>query len=198
MKFFRLFDQKKFMSLFLLTCLFILLLSIFTHLDLTLSKYQSGANSTAKAKVAYFVINPGKYQNGIALSGLEPSDTPYTYQIAINNFDTDVNRAQVNLKYTIKFIFTTNLPLTYKVIRNADYTSDSISIMTSDTTSQDASGVYYRTLSNNNEYTMSFKSNVTDTYTLVVNFPKEYSSQPEIYQGLIDSCTIEINAEQVV
>jgi hypothetical protein len=45
---------------------------------------------------------------------------------------------------------------------------------------------------------MNYNSNVTDTYSLIVNFSKSYASQPDVYQGLIDNVAVEINAQQVV
>src|SRR5574344_97806 len=196
-KFFNHFDQTSFLSLLLFTCLLFVLIMVLSKTNLTLSKYQSGAISTAKAKVAYFVVNPGKYENGITLSGLEPSDTPYLYQINISNFDEDNNQAQVNLKYNIKFIFTTNLPLSFKIIRNTDYTAAAVSIMNSEVTTQDSDNTYFKTLSNSETYYMNYDTKTTDVYTLIVNFPKTYQNDPDKYQGLIDSCTVEINAEQV-
>ena len=191
-------DRKSFLTILRFICLLFLLVLIVTRINITLSKYESSANVIAKSKVALFIINPGLYNNSINLAGLEPSDNPYIYQITINNFDDDNNRSQVNLEYTIKFITTTNLPLTFKVIRNTDYTPNVASIMASDTTTQDTDGTYFKTLSNNLKYLMNYNSNVTDTYSLIVNFPKNYANQPDVYQGLIDNVSIEINAQQVV
>src|SRR5574344_987457 len=196
-KFLKQFDQKSFLSLLLFTFVLFVLIIVLSKTNLTLSKYQSGAISVAKAKVAYFVVNPSKYNNGITLSGLEPSDSPYLYQINISNFDDENNQAQVNLKYNIKFIFTTNLPLYFKIIRNSDYNANVVSIMNSDVTNQDSDGTYYKTLSNNETYYMNYNNKTTDVYTLIVNFPETYQNDPDKYQGLIDSCTVEINAEQV-
>ncbi len=191
-------DQKSFLTILRFICLLFLLILIITKINITLSRYESSANVVAKSKVALFVISPGLYNNSINLDGLEPSDNPYIYQITINNFDNDNNRSQVNLEYTIKFITTTNLPLSFKVIRNTDYNPNIASIMTSDTTTQDLDGTYFKTLSNSLKYTMNYNTNVTDTYSLIVNFPKSYANQPNIYQGLIDNVAIEINAQQVV
>jgi hypothetical protein len=191
-------DQKSFLTIFRFICLLFLLVLILNKVNITLSKYESKVNGIAKSKIAFFVIRPGTYNNNINLTGLEPSDSPYLYQIEVHNFDSDNNRCQVNLEYSIKFIMTTNLPLTYKIIRNTDYNSNSTSIMTNDVISQDSDETYFKTLSNDVKYTMNYNNNITDTYTLIVNYPKSYANNPDAYQGLIDDVSVEINAEQVV
>lgn len=192
------FDHKSFLTILRFICLLFLLILIITNINITLSKYETSANVIAKSKVALFLITPGTYNNNINLEGLEPSDNPYIYQITVNNFDNDNNHCQVNLEYSIKFITTTNLPLTFKIIRNTDYNSSLPSIMNIDTTTQDSDGTYFKSLSNSIKYSMNYNSNVTDTYSLIVNFPKSYASQPDVYQGLIDTVAVEINAQQVV
>ena len=45
---------------------------------------------------------------------------------------------------------------------------------------------------------MNYNEDVTDTYTLWVEFPKLYKNMPNAYSGIIDLVDVKINAEQVV
>jgi hypothetical protein len=45
---------------------------------------------------------------------------------------------------------------------------------------------------------MNSSQNVTDTYTLSVEFPVSSASNPDAYAGIIDLVDVKINAEQVV
>lgn len=193
-KFWELFDKKKFMFAFRFVLLFGCLVLVFNLVSIAYSKYESGANSTAKANVAFFVVKEGTYENSIALANLLPSDTPYEYTFNILNYDGN-NRTNVNLTYTINFKATTNLPLTFAIYKGTDRTTNLIS---SESTIQDSNGVYYKIMTNNNTYSFGYTENQTDPYTLVVEFPSTYKNNPDTYQSLIDLFTITIHAEQVV
>jgi hypothetical protein len=196
-KFNKLFDQKTFMSIFRFIIILFIFIFVITGINMTLSRYESSAISSADAKVAFFIITQGTYQDSITLTGLVPSDNPYLYRFKVSNTD-GTNRCQVNMTYTIKFITTTNLPVSYEILRNEEYSATATNIITSDTYRQDDSGTYFRYLSNTANYSLGYTSDQTDNYVLVVNFPKTYENNPDNYQSLIDNVAIEINAKQVV
>jgi hypothetical protein len=196
-KFYNLFDQKTFNSILRFIIILFVFIFVITGINMTLSRYESSAVSSADAKVAFFIITQGTYQDSITLTGLVPSNTPYTYRFKVSNTD-GTNRCQVNMTYTIKFITTTNLPVSYQILRNEDYSATATNIITSDTYRQDDSGTYFRYLTNTSTYSFGYTSDQTDSYVLVVNFPKSYEDNPDSYQSLIDNVAIEINAKQVV
>ena len=68
----------------------------------------------------------------------------------------------------------------------------------SDTITTDDNGVYYRHLVIDGASTMNYANDVTDEYTLWVEFPVSNMNYPDAYAGIIDLVDIKINAEQVV
>ena len=101
------------------------------------------------------------------------------------------------MQYKIKFETTTNLPLTYQIIRNEKYSADAVNIISSNTLRQDAD-VYYNVFNINNTYNFSHTKDEMDQYTIVVNFPEQYKNNPDDYQGKIELISVIIDAEQVV
>ena len=77
--FFDMFDKKRFFSVFKMIFLLLLFILTINSLDITYSRYESGAISNAKAKVAFYVVEPGTYEQSISLSGIIPSDDVYLY-----------------------------------------------------------------------------------------------------------------------
>lgn len=195
--FFDMFDKKRFFSVFKMIFLLLLFILAINSLDITYSRYESGAISNAKAKVAFYVVEPGTYEQSISLSGIIPSDDVYLYTFTIQNYK-GTNRTKVNMNYQVEFKSTTNLPLEFLIIEGDTYSESSLNIIENDSYIQDENGMYYRKLLTNQTYRLSHESDEVDTYTLVVRFPTQYKDSPEDYQSLIDLFTITINAEQVV
>ena len=195
--FFDMFDKKRFFSVFKIIFLLLLFILAINSLDITYSRYESGAISNAKAKVAFYVVESGTYEQSISLSNLVPSDDVFLYTFTIQNYNGS-NRAKVNLNYKVEFRATTNLPLEFLIINGDTYSESSLNIIENDSYIQDENGMYYRKLLTNQTYRLSHESDEVDTYTLVVRFPTQYKDSPEDYQSLIDLFTITINAEQVV
>ena len=195
--FFDMFDKKRFFSVFKMIFLLLLFILAINSLDITYSRYESGAMSNAKAKVAFYVVESGTYEQSISLSNLVPSDDVYLYTFTIQNYK-GTSRTKVNMNYQVEFKSTTNLPLEFLIIEGDTYSESSLNIIQNDFYIQDENGMYYRKLLINQTYSFGHESDEVDTYTLVVRFPTQYKDSPEDYQSLIDLFTITINAEQVV
>ena len=75
--FFDMFDKKRFFSVFKIIFLLLLFILAINSLDITYSRYESGAISNAKAKVAFYVMESGTYEQSISLSDIIPSDDEY-------------------------------------------------------------------------------------------------------------------------
>lgn len=191
------FDIKRFkivtQIIFILACLFL----IVNLTGKAFSRYESRVDVSAEANVAFFVIDQGTYENTISLSGLTPSLDPFYYTFYVANHNTDGKRSNVDMKYKIKFETTTNLPLTYEIIRNESFEGDYTSIISNRTVRQDEYDVFYRVFEDDQEYTFSHNRDEVDTYTLKVIFPESYKNSPDLYQGVIELFSIIIDATQV-
>ena len=162
--------------------------------NFTQARYESEVDMSIAPDLAFFIVDVGSTSNSIKLEGMIPRDEPYTYTFNVSNFK-DERRANVDLTYSIEIITTTNMPLTFKIFKGGNNSTDEID---SDTTTTDENGVYYRHLVINDVSQMPYSVNTTDVYTLWVSFPTSYANNPEAYAGVIDLVDIKINAEQVV
>ena len=190
------FDLKRFkivtQLIFILACLFL----IVNLLGKAYSRYESRVNVSAEANVAFFLIDQGTYENTISLTGLTPSTDPFYYTFNVVNYN-ESGRSNVDMTYTIKFEVTTNLPLSYEIIRNESFSSSHTNLIQTTTVRQDEYDVFYKVFSNNNTYTFRHDRNEVDSYTLKVVFPESYKNQPDLYQGVIELFSIIIDATQV-
>ena len=190
------FDIKRFK---IVTQLILILACGFLIVNLagkTLSRYEARVDVSAEASVAFFLLNQGTYESTISLTGLTPSPNPFYYTFYVTN-NKDGKRTDVNLNYTIKFETTTNLPLTYEIVRNETFEGNYTNIITSTSTRQDSDDVFYNVYTNNNTYSFTHNSNQTDSYILKVNFPESNKNKPDKYQGVIELFTVIIDATQV-
>lgn len=188
-------DNKKFKSTFKLTLIILFIVLIINLVGVTYSRYESKANMNVQANIALFLVDQGTYNGSIALEGLEPSSTPYTYVINVRNYN-DTYRTDVDLTYHVKFETTTNLPLNFSVYRNEEYSNNATNIISSSSYRQDGD-VYYKVYETNGDYSFHYNSNEQDYYTIVVEYPEAYKNFPDLYQGKIDLITVIITAEQV-
>lgn len=190
------FDKKKFILATKIISLFLFLVLIINLISVAYSKYESHAEMYANANVAFFIIDSGTYENSISIKGLTPSSDPFLYTINVYNFKGN-KRSKVDLEYNIKFETTTNIPLSYEIIRNETYTENSTNIISNERFRQDGQ-MYYKVLEINDRYDLPFSQNKTDQYTIVVHFPEMYKQYPDLYQGKVELISVIINAEQVV
>lgn len=190
------FDTQRFIFVGKIIFILFACVMIFNLVDKANSRYESNATVSAEASVAFFVIDQGTYEGSISLTGLEPSTSPFYYTFYVRNYDDAGHRTDVNLQYDIRFETTTNLPLTYEIIRNQSFSGSYTNLLTSFTTRQDDNNVFYKTSNNLGTFNFGFANNQTDQYTIKVNFPISYKDHPE-YQGTIEIFSIIINATQV-
>ncbi len=190
------FDTQRFIFVGKIIFILFACVMIFNLVDKANSRYESNATISAEASVAFFVVDQGTYEGSISLTGLEPSTNPFYYTFYVQNFDSAGNRTDVNLQYDIKFETTTNLPLTYEIIRNQSFNGTYTNLLTNFTTRQDDNDVFYKTSNNLGTFNFGFANNQVDQYTIKVNFPISYKDHPE-YQGTIEIFSIIINATQV-
>ena len=190
------FDKDKFVLVGKLIFIFAALVIIVNIGSSTMSRYESEADVSANAQVAFFIIDQGTYEGSISITGLEPSDEPKYYRFYVRNFN-DEKRADVDLDYTITFETTTNLPLQYEIIKNETYDDDYTSIISSSTIRQDENDVYYKVFESDVTTRFRHSANETDEYILKVVFPESYKDYPDLYEGFVELFSIIIKASQV-
>lgn len=164
------------------------------NFEFTQARYESEVELDVSPNLAFFIVDVTTASGHIKLDSMVPRTEPYLYTFSVSNFKGN-RRANVDLTYSIELITTTNMPLEFRVYKGNNMTLNDVD---SDTITADSNGVYYRHLVMDGVSTMNYSSNVTDTYTLWVQFPLSSSNNPEMYAGLIDLVDIKIDAEQVV
>ena len=194
--FFKKFDKKRFMFVGKLAFVFVGLVVIINIVGRTYTRYESNVDINANANVAFFIIDQGTYESSIKLDGLVPSTDPIYYTFYVANYK-DSKRTKVDMDYKIKFETTTNLPLTYEIIRNQSFDGPHTNIIDTVSVRQDVNNVYYRVFADNDTYHFTHGSNQIDEYVLKVNFPASYKNYPDLYQGVIELFSIIIDANQV-
>lgn len=174
----------------LIKILIILLCLLFTFFiaRFTYSKYQTTTNSSSQLDVAFYIVKEGYQSMSVKLDSIVPRATPYIYTFTVSNTD-GTNRAQTNLSYDLSVITTTNLPLTYELLIN---NSDAI---LSNNVAQDSDGTYFRTITTNTQQ-FGFTADQTNTYTLKVTFPAQYTNIS--YQDIIEGVEIVVNSRQTI
>lgn len=195
-KFFKNFDKKKFLLVSKLIFILVAIVLITNISGKTYTRYESEADISANANVAFFVVEQGLYENHIYIDGLVPSSQPKYYRFYVTNVK-DEKRADVDLTYTIKFETTTNLPLQYEIIRNQTFEETHTNIITSTTQRQDENDVYYKIYNTTGSRSFSHTQDEVDEYVMKVVFPLSEKDKPDAYQGVIEMFSIIINASQV-
>ena len=195
-KIFRNINMKDFIRYGMFSVLLIVTMIVIRNTKFTQARYESSAVVNITPTIAFFIVDVQSQTGHIKLDSMIPSASAYLYQFNVSNFDSTLNkRANVDLIYSIEIIATTNMPLNFRIYKGNNMNQN---VVSSDTTTTDANGVYYRHLVINGVSTMSKSANQTDVYTLWVEFPLQYKNSPAAYSGIIDLVDIKIDAEQVV
>lgn len=189
-------DNKK--IFFSIRIFFIVIFFCFAlnFIGIGLSKYDSKATSKAKALIAFFVVEEGTYEKKLSLGKITPSKEKYVYPFTISNYN-DNQTTDVAIDYTITFITTTNLPLTFEVYKNENYTNrNAINLVSNQEVYQDENQVYYNRITIDDVGSFSFNENQTDIFNLVVEFDEKYKNDPTNYSGYIDLVKVVVDAKQ--
>lgn len=188
-------DIKKFLKYNRLTIAIIILAILLFIVPITYSRFQSTRTPNAEIETAFYIIDSNYETKSVHLDDLVPSDTPYTYNFTVaNNNGTD--RAETDIEYTIEITSTTNLPLTYALYLNQEYTDeDSNNIIINDTTQPDEYGTYFKKMVTESKKFSHLKDE-SNSYQMTVVFPKEYEDFE--YQGIIEGIIITVKSKQVI
>lgn len=184
--------MKIYIKLVILFASLLITLRIFT---LTLSKFESEAQSTTDIDIAFYLLKEDYQTMQLSLDNLYPSDKPYVYTFSISNNDGE-KMAEVDLTYDVTISTTTNLPLTYELYLNEEYNSENATTaIINNVIELDGDGTYFRKISTETKE-FKYKTAETNIYQLVVYFPSEYNT--ENYQDIIESIEININSKQTI
>ena len=188
-------DMKKFLKYNRLTIAIIILAILLFIVPITYSRFQSTRTPNTEIETAFYIIDSNYETKSVHLDDLVPSDTPYTYNFTVaNNNGTD--RAETDIEYTIEITSTTNLPLTYALYLNQEYTDeDSTNIIINDTTQPDEYGTYFKKMVTESKKFSHLKDE-SNSYQMTVVFPKEYEDFE--YQGIIEGIIITVKSKQVI
>ena len=190
-------DKKRFKGMLKVDLLVIITLLLISSIPITFSRYESLAIGRTSTNIAFYLLKPNYQTNNIKLTTLSPSDTPYVYTFSISNYDA-VSTSEVDLEYVLKIVTTTNLPLTYKLYKNEDYTSNSATnLVTNNNTTieQDNDGTYFKYITLPKEE-LYYSTPKTNNYTLLIYYST--ASANSKYQNTIESVRIVIDSNQIV
>lgn len=190
------FEEKCRFIKFVLLVLFAIFLSFFLFKK-AFASYQSYSKLNSNIDKALYVLEAGALSFNIDQEQIIPSDTPYIYKFTISNFNAS-KHSDVDLNYHLSLTTTTNLPLTYKLYRNQNHDDPSATNLLSVSESkQDEDGAWYNVFSPTEDYTFEYTEKKTDTYTLVIIFPKSYKSNT-LYADNIDNIELKIESSQII
>lgn len=206
-------DKKKinFLTIFLILDL----LTIFTIFKTSNATYTSQAIGTSEMEVALYAfryegvsevdgIDGGTVTENvdINLGNISPGETKY-YKFDIYNYLMDENNteklSETSISYDLKIITTTNLPLEYSLYVNQNANSSNATDLFESITNNvvtDGFGTYYKVFPVSPKCFKLGEDLKYDKYTLVVEFPEEYSGIS--YQDIIESIKIQIESKQVL
>ncbi len=188
-------EKKRFLlfSLLLLVCLFL----SFKLFGMAYASYQTTVKLNANIDQAIYLINNERMTFNIDSSKIIPAVDPYIYKFSISNFNATSN-SDIDIEYELKVTTTTNLPLTFALYRNQNYDDiDAVNLFSNSRLVQDTDGAWYNIYEPSNKYLMKYTDQITDIYTLVITFPKVYSSN-DAYADAIEDIEVVIKSKQVM
>lgn len=188
-------EKKRFLlfSLLLLVCLFL----SFKLFGMAYASYQTTVKLNANIDQAIYLINNERMTFNIDSSKIIPAVDPYVYKFSISNFNATSN-SDIDIEYELKVTTTTNLPLTFALYRNQNYDDiDAVNLFSNSRLVQDTDGAWYNIYEPSNKYLMKYTDQITDIYTLVITFPKVYSSN-DAYADAIEDIEVVIKSKQIM
>lgn len=188
-------DIKKFLKLNRLTVILLIFIILLIIVPITYSKFQSESNSNADVETAFYVIDSKSENKHIVLDKMIPQEEPYTYNFIVAN-NNGKKRCETDMEYSFTITTTTNLPLTYRLYLNENYTSSSSkNIIVSDETAPDEDGTYFKTIKTDKQ-TFTHDKDESNVYQLVVDFPKQYNTTD--YQDIVEAIIINVDSKQII
>lgn len=204
-------DKKRLLKSLIIISLIIIIIIAIIHIRKTLARYETTATSERDFEVAFWVVDNDFKTDRLVIDDIYPSTNVFdNYTISVTNFDpgnlateVDDKIAETDIEYEIELITTTNLPLSYEIAKDGETISDRVTqqLFT------DSDGTVYRKIkigTSENPFIMDTinnttnqKNKITNTFTLKVTFPSQYSTNQE-YADLMEDIKINLTARQVI
>lgn len=159
--------------------------------NLVLSKYESEAKSSANVDIAFYLLQEDYKTMTLNLASIFPQKDSYIYTFSIGNQDGE-KTAEIDLAYDLTIKTTTNLPLTYQLVKKNNL--DTTDMIKTNTIEKDEYGTYFRIITTETE-NLYYKTPQTNTYQLIINFPENYNTIN--YQNIIEALEINVNSHQL-
>lgn len=204
-------DKKRLLKSLIIISLIIIIIIAIIHIRKTLARYETTATAERDFEVAFWVVDNDFKTDRLVIDDIYPSTNVFdNYTISVTNFDPgnldteiDDKIAETDIEYEIELITTTNLPLSYEIAKDGETISDRVTqqLFT------DSDGTVYRRIkigTSENPFIMDTinnttnqKNKITNTFTLKVTFPSQYSANQE-YADLMEDIKINLTARQVI
>ena len=182
-----------------LIVLLIIIVLIGVGIAITMSRYQSGAETVLDVNIAFYTVKDTYQEGDIFLENLYPRAAPYNYAFSVTNTD-GTNTAETSIEYTVELEVTTNLPLQFSIYKKVNNGSE-VELTSSDDIENyvtlDAAGDSYVRKIKIKTGNFTYGQTQTDTYRIAVVFPQEYAEYEE-YEGMIDNINIKLDAKQKI
>lgn len=197
-------DKKRLIKSLIILALLIIIIFAIVQIRKTLARYETTATTERDVDVAFWVVDNDFKSDRILIEDIFPRTTPFEYTFTVSNF-SGTKSAETDLEYEFVITTTTNLPLSYEIIKK-NATEDPEDDKTCTKVEQlktDADGTYYREIklqtdpNTNKIFTMDSESDITDTFVMKVSFPQEYNAN-EQYADLMEDIKIDLTARQII
>ncbi len=191
------FNKQKILLLSKISLFILIVLIIIAIVPLTISKYETVSSGEINSNIAFYLFHDDYVVRNVSLSNVDFSEGSYVLNFTISN-QKDTKVSDVDIKYILKIITTTNLPFEYELYENENYDdTDATNLISSSNTviERDDDGTYFQTFTMSEE-TLLYQSPKVNNYTLVVKFADYYRNYK--YQDMVESVRIVIDSEQII
>ena len=189
-------NEKGRFLLFVFFLIFILFVAYFLF-QMAYARYEMNARLVANIDKALYIFDTDEVRFNLDPDGIVPSNDPYVYRFSVANFNETQN-SDVDISYHVTIRTTTNLPITIQLYRNQLPTdSGAINLFNGVQNVQDEDGAWYHIYDVRDDYEMLYTNEVTDYYTIVINFPLVYASDTT-YVNSIENIEVTLDSHQII
>lgn len=187
-------DKKRLIKSLIILLLLAIIIFAIIQIRKTLAKYETEGTAERDVDVAFWAVDNSFQTQRLLINEIYPREEPFEYTFTVSNFNKEGKKAETDIEYDITITTSTNLPLSYEITRNGTTcTKDDQLYIDTDNT-------YFRQIkleASKNNFEIDSNNKTTDTFVIKVNFPKEYSANPE-YADLIEDIKIDLSARQII
>ena len=211
-------NKKRLFKTLIIIALLIIIIFAVIRIGRTLARYETTTTTERDVEVAFWIVDNSFDSQRLYINDIYPKSTAFEYAFTVANYnpgadltsEADDKIAETDMEYEILLKTTTNLPLSYEIIREGAtcakggelYPDAEESILYTD-----EDGTVYRkieigttatpfTINTINDDTNQ-KQKITDDFIIKVTFPEEYSANQN-YADLMEYIDIELTARQTI